>query len=58
MPADEAVAAAPVAGGSSADAAASPESRGDSDAEAAIAMCSVKAADPRAESVKHEDFWA
>jgi mannose-6-phosphate isomerase-like protein (cupin superfamily) len=31
--------------------------RNDSDAEAAIAMCSVKAADPRAESVKHDEFW-
>jgi mannose-6-phosphate isomerase-like protein (cupin superfamily) len=31
--------------------------RNDSDAEAAFAMCSVKVQDPRAESVKHEDFW-
>jgi len=31
--------------------------RNDSDAEAALAMCSVKVDDPRAESVKHEDFW-
>jgi mannose-6-phosphate isomerase-like protein (cupin superfamily) len=28
-----------------------------SDAEAAFLMCSVKAEDPRAESVQHEDFW-
>jgi mannose-6-phosphate isomerase-like protein (cupin superfamily) len=32
--------------------------RNDSDAEAAYVMCSVKAQDPLAESVKHEDFWA
>ena len=32
--------------------------RNDSDAEAALAMCSVKVDDPRAESVKHEGFWA
>jgi mannose-6-phosphate isomerase-like protein (cupin superfamily) len=31
--------------------------RNDSDAEAAILMCSVKSADPRAESVTHERFW-
>jgi mannose-6-phosphate isomerase-like protein (cupin superfamily) len=31
--------------------------RNDSDAEAAFLMCSVKASDPRAESVKHDDFW-
>jgi mannose-6-phosphate isomerase-like protein (cupin superfamily) len=31
--------------------------RNDSDAEAAFAMCSVKVQDPRAESVKHQDFW-
>ena len=31
--------------------------RNDSDAEAAFVMCSVKSEDPRAESVKHEDFW-
>jgi len=32
--------------------------RNDSDAEATLAMCSVKVGDPRAESVVHEDFWA
>jgi mannose-6-phosphate isomerase-like protein (cupin superfamily) len=32
--------------------------RNDSDAEAAFLMCSVKTADPRAESVQHENFWA
>jgi mannose-6-phosphate isomerase-like protein (cupin superfamily) len=32
--------------------------RNDSDAEAAFLMCSVKTADPRAESVPHEGFWA
>jgi mannose-6-phosphate isomerase-like protein (cupin superfamily) len=31
--------------------------RNDSDAEAAFLMCSVKADDPRAESVQHESFW-
>jgi mannose-6-phosphate isomerase-like protein (cupin superfamily) len=31
--------------------------RNDSDAEAALLMCSVKADDPRAESVKHDGFW-
>jgi mannose-6-phosphate isomerase-like protein (cupin superfamily) len=31
--------------------------RNDSDAEAALVMCSVKVADPRAESVFHADFW-
>jgi mannose-6-phosphate isomerase-like protein (cupin superfamily) len=32
--------------------------RNDSDAEAAILMCSVKSADPRAESVTLEGFWS
>jgi mannose-6-phosphate isomerase-like protein (cupin superfamily) len=31
--------------------------RNDSGAEAAFVMCSVKVADPRAESVAHEGFW-
>jgi mannose-6-phosphate isomerase-like protein (cupin superfamily) len=31
--------------------------RNDADAEAAFVMCSVRAQDPRAESVRHEDFW-
>ena len=31
--------------------------RNESDAEAAFLMCSVRADDPRAESVKHEGFW-
>jgi mannose-6-phosphate isomerase-like protein (cupin superfamily) len=31
--------------------------RNDTDAEAAFVMCSVKIADPRTESVWHEDFW-
>ena len=32
--------------------------RNDSDAEAALLMCSVRASEPRAESVRHDDFWA
>jgi mannose-6-phosphate isomerase-like protein (cupin superfamily) len=32
--------------------------RNDSGAEAAFLMCSVKAEDPRAESVMHEEFWS
>jgi mannose-6-phosphate isomerase-like protein (cupin superfamily) len=31
--------------------------RNDSEAEAAFLLCSVQAADPRAESVQYENFW-
>jgi mannose-6-phosphate isomerase-like protein (cupin superfamily) len=31
--------------------------RNDGEAEAAFVMCSVRTEDPRAESVRHEDFW-